>query len=181
MDPDQLRKILQSGFVTDTLFRLFHPQHLRTVSRFNRTDEPGSTIVGHADPKTGTVTLRKDLGARAVPVLEHEVGHLYADSLFNRNPTPSAEDRKVFATIFPALDSLRAVKHPSIEQQHAASNASELAATAFAHALQAIRLPPAQRDSAIAAADKVIPGTAAFAKFLMQRLKNMPLASSGSQ
>ena len=176
MDPE-LKRLLHSAFVQDTLFRLAGTPH--RIEAFGHGAPRPNDVGGDYNPNEDLLRVRRGLDpAATLQTMIHEEGHRLVDSLM-RDSHRGAAGARLLGSIYPAFDSLHKKPIRTTVQRYAATDPNELAAEAFRAAANAIRTP--NRDSAIAAANREVPGTAAFAKFLIQRLKNMPLASSGSQ
>lgn len=171
MDPE-LRRLLQSGFVQDTLFPITgEPEKVRTLSRKEEEILP-SGVTGQFIPERDEIQVKGDRPIdKLLRTLTHESGHRLLDSLVKNNQAWTERELGMFSALPSRFDAMQNIENPTDAQRYAGSNQQEHFATAFERALQALRLPASRQDSALNAADEEIPGTEVLAEFL----SNLPL------
>lgn len=169
---EELRRLLKSGFVQDTLFQITgEPSEVREFSQVEG-DLRDQGVVGEFDPERDRVALR---GGRPRPettrTLSHEAGHRLLDSLVKKIPAGTIgeqEQRLLTRQLPPQFDAVRNIEDPNAVQGHAGLTQHEHFATAFQRALHALRTPAGEgRQEQLQEAEREIPGAQAVADFLL--------------
>lgn len=173
---EALDRLLASGFVRNTLFRIAGTPrggvrvapHLDNLSRGTGSGVEG-TVAGRYDPRNDEILLNPELDPETLEqALIHEEGHRLLDSLMSR-PADSLtpEERLAVFGSMPAFQRLQAMRRKEAAQRHAASHPMEHWPEAFRFALDAMRTPAGPtRDSAVARAEREMPGAVDLARFL---------------
>lgn len=172
----ELQELTESPFVQDTLFQVTGTPKggvvpigglsgdLRRIAR--------GPHVGFYSPIADRIELNSDLSPKSAEhVLKHEAGHrLYYQ--YPKSQTLSADSMAAAYERLRDMTSATSGEEGALSgklswQRYAASDPREHWAETFASALGAMRLPSgAVRDSAIAARETDMPGTAHMARYL---------------
>lgn len=167
---EELKRLLDSGFVQDTLFQITgEPSEVQELPPFRPNQHP--KIVGRYFPKEDRMQVRAGQSREDLTrTLSHEAGHRLLDSLIrkDRRRELTPEEAEVLRSLPQGFQQLQQVENPSHAQQYAASNMREHFAVTFQRALQALRTPPGEgRDVAIQQAEEEIPGAGVVSQFLL--------------
>lgn len=168
---EELKRLLRSGFVRDTLFPIAgEPNNVRSFSKKEMQILP-SGIRGQFNPREDEVQINS---TRSIPemrkTLTHEMGHRFARKKVlpkARSQTLSPELQQLLAGVGQGRRKVEGREALPQGVQHSLSNEDEYFATAFQQALEALRIPAGtRRDSAVAEAEERIPGTRAMVNLL---------------
>lgn len=164
---EELKRLLESGFVRDTLFQVSgRPAEIEEMPPLRPNQYPKT--MGYYFPSEDRMKIRAGQSEEElVRTLAHEAGHRFRDSI---QSTRRGRDDQLLEAVAGRRAVLEQVDDPSFAQKYAASSPNEHFAVAFQRAMNALRTPPGEgREEALQQAEEEIPGVAVLAQYL-QRL-----------
>lgn len=162
---EELRRLLDSGFVQDTLFQITgEPAQIEQMRPRPANMHP--KIAGRFFPSEDRMQIQPDQSEEDLArTVAHESGHRFQDSL---QAMGRQRDSNFLSSVADRRGALEQLDDPSHAQQYAASSQNEHFAVAFQRALQALRTPAGEgRQEQIQEAEREIPGAQAVADFLL--------------